>query len=140
MNSPSADDHRIPPIDIRATPVCSVLALMVFINWFICGIVAVFLGGDALDTLPSEEGFVVSSHGVTTEVTESVWVISLTYSYLTIGFTPMLLSMYFMHNLLRNAAPLVRRSAVALSCFPGIAWLLLISCGALSAFRSYMAM
>jgi hypothetical protein len=48
-----------------------------------------YLGGDALKTRPSIDGFVLVSHGrKTPPVSESIWLFSLIYSGLTLMLTP----------------------------------------------------
>jgi hypothetical protein len=60
-----------------------------WINWFLfCGISG-YLGGDALHTLPSKDGFVLTSHGRPTPVSEPVWVCNLFYTGATLLLTPL---------------------------------------------------
>jgi len=49
-----------------------------------------YLGGDAIGILPSQQGFVVKSHGHFATVSESAWVFSLFYSAATLLLTPLL--------------------------------------------------
>jgi hypothetical protein len=65
------------------------LCAIAWINWFLfCGISG-YLGGDALHTLPSKDGFVLTSHGRPTPVSEPVWVCNLFYTGATLLLTPL---------------------------------------------------
>ena len=70
-------------------PVRSILASIAFANWFIFAGVTLCIGGDALRTIPSQQGFVVVSHGRETVVSEGVWLFSLCYTWATLLFTPL---------------------------------------------------
>jgi len=59
-----------------------------WINWFLFFAIGGCLGGDALNTLPSRDGFALNSHGHLTPVSETVWVGSLFYGGATILLTP----------------------------------------------------
>ncbi len=123
----------------RATPVLTTVAAIVFINWFVSAVVVVILGGDALTTLPSEDGFVLSSHGNYTKVSEVVWIFSLVYSYLTVGFTPLILSAFLAYTLLWRVPPLGRWIALVYFCLPAFVWLFFVSRATLYSVQSYMA-
>jgi hypothetical protein len=75
----------------RQAPIRTTAAAVAFVNWFVFFAVSYWwIGGDAIGTTPSTQGFVVTSHGRTTSVTESVWLFSLLYPLATLTLTPML--------------------------------------------------
>src|SRR5437660_9499316 len=68
---------------LKTRPILGTLGILTFLNWFVFFGVGMYLHGDALGTLPSRDGFVLSSHGHHTPVSESVWLFSLIYSRAT---------------------------------------------------------
>jgi hypothetical protein len=69
------------------SPVLATLAAVAFINWFVFIAISICLGGNAIGTLPSQDGFILTSHGRHTAVSEFTWVFSLYYSAATLlGF------------------------------------------------------
>jgi hypothetical protein len=64
------------------------LALLSVLNWFALFGVSMYFHGDAIGTLPSKDGFTVTSHGHHTPVTESEWLFSLFYGGFTLLATP----------------------------------------------------
>ena len=139
MNQSVYAESRFLVTAFRATPVMATVAALAVINWFICGLVAMFIGGDSLGTFPSEAGFVVSSHGIDTRVNEVTWIFSLVYSYLTIGFTPLVISTFCVYHLLWRVPPLGRCIALSFFCLPAIAWLYLVSRDTLHSIHAYLA-
>ena len=83
-------------------PVLGTLALIAFINWFVFFAVSIYLGGDATGTLPSQDGFILTSHGRHTAVSESTWVFSLYYSSATLLLTPGIVSLFVAGVLWKN--------------------------------------
>jgi hypothetical protein len=80
------------------------LCAIAWINWFLfCGISS-YLGGDALHTLPSKDGFVLTSHGRPTPVSEPVWVCNLIYTGVTLLLTPLVFLAAFASGSLRFRA------------------------------------
>ena len=75
---------------LRTSPVLGTLLLISFLNWFVFFGISMYFGGDALGTLPSRDGFVVTSHGHHKAVSESVWRFSLFYSGTTLLVTPLI--------------------------------------------------
>ena len=49
-----------------------VFSVLVLVNWFVSAGVAAKIGGDAIGTRPSIQGFVVEEKGITTAVSERV--------------------------------------------------------------------
>ena len=78
----------------KTSPILGTLALLAFVNWFVFFAVSMYLGGDALDTLPSRDGFAVTSHGHHKPVSESVWLFSLFYSSATLLLSPLILFLF----------------------------------------------
>ena len=74
----------------KKSPIIGTLALLSFINWFVFAGISIYLGGDAMGTIPSKDGFILASHGHHTTVSESVWVFSLFYSGSTLLLTPLI--------------------------------------------------
>jgi hypothetical protein len=70
------------------TPVLGILAVIAFINWFVFMGVSIYLGGDPIGILPSQDGFILKSHGHHTVVSEPTWVFSLYYSAATLLLSP----------------------------------------------------
>ncbi len=107
----------------RTSPVLSVLALIAFINWFVFSGISAHFGGEAIGIVPSFEGFVVTSHGSKTGVTESVWLFSLIYPYCTLMLTPAVFFLYGSRfKFLRSAPALVRWLVRAFLCVWVIGW------------------
>ena len=77
-------------ISFRKTPILGALAMLSFPNWFVFAGISMYLGGDALGILPSRDGFVLTSHGRHTAVSESAWIFSLYYSSGTLLLTPLI--------------------------------------------------
>lgn len=73
---------------VKQSPVLGTFFVLSFLNWFIFFAISMYLHGDALGTIPSRDGFVVTSHGHHTPVSQSVWAFSLFYSAATIMVTP----------------------------------------------------
>ena len=73
---------------VKQSPVLGMLFVLSFLNWFLFFAVSMYLHGDALGTVPSRDGFVVTSHGHHTAVSQSAWVFSLFYSGATVKLTP----------------------------------------------------
>lgn len=73
---------------LNTSPVLGALLLISSLNWFVFFGTSIYLGGDALGTLPSRNGYVVTSHGHQTAVSERVWQFSLFYSGATLLVTP----------------------------------------------------
>jgi hypothetical protein len=71
--------------------IAGTLMAIAFINWFLFFGISSYLGGDALNTLPSRDGFVLTSHGNQTLVSEPVWICDLLYSGATLLLTPLVL-------------------------------------------------
>src|SRR6266850_6237737 len=81
VNEASLKDH----------PIIATLGILAFVNWFMFFGVSMYLHGDALRTLPSRDGFILTSHGNHTPVSESVWLFSLLYSGATLLLTPLMM-------------------------------------------------
>ena len=72
----------------QRAPVRTTLAAVAFVNWFLFFAVTISLGGDAIGTTPSTQGFVVKKGARITRVSERVWVFSLVYPLATLCLTP----------------------------------------------------
>src|SRR5258705_165406 len=75
---------------LKEAPILGILFILSFVNWFLFAAINIYLGGDALGTLPSRDGFVVTSHGHHKAVSESAWIFSLFYSGATVLLTPLI--------------------------------------------------
>jgi hypothetical protein len=64
------------------------LAVAAFVNWFVFFGIDMYLGGEAIGTLPSQQGFILTDHGHHIVVPETKWVFSLYYSAATLLLTP----------------------------------------------------
>ena len=73
---------------LTLSPILRFLFILSVLNWFMFFCTSLYFHGDALNILPSIDGFVVTSHGHRSPVSESVWVFSLFYSGITILITP----------------------------------------------------
>lgn len=88
---PIAPPPQMPADDsdtFRKAPILTGLFLLSFLNWFVFFAVSMWLHGDALGTLPSRDGFIVTSHGRHAAVSEGAWLFSLYYSAATLLVTP----------------------------------------------------
>ena len=74
----------------KTSPLLGALALASYLNWFVFFGISMYFGGDSLGTLPSRDGFIVTSHGHRQAVSESVWLFSLCYSGTTLLLTPLI--------------------------------------------------
>ncbi len=77
----------------KNSPIWGTLASIAFINWFVFAGISIHLGGDAIGTLPSQDGFILTSHGRHTAVSESTWGFSLYYSTATLLLTPAIIAL-----------------------------------------------
>src|SRR5262245_19323565 len=84
--------------DYTKAPVVLALAILAFLNWFVFAGISIYIGGDAIGTLPSTDGFIVESHGQRTVVSEAVWLFSLFYSGGTLLLTPAIWPMFAARN------------------------------------------
>ena len=101
----------------------SVLALAALVNWFVFFGMSVHFGGDAIGVLPSIDGFVVTSHGRKTGVSESVWLFSLIYPYCTLMLGPAILLLFgARHKILHSAAPQKRWLLIVFLCIWAAIW------------------
>jgi hypothetical protein len=73
----------------QRAPVRTILAGIAFVNLCVFFAVSALIGGDASGTSPSQQGFVVTSHGRQTAVTEGVWLFSLCYEMVTATLSPL---------------------------------------------------
>jgi hypothetical protein len=65
------------------------LLIFIILNWAVCGCTSYMVGGDAIGTMPSAQGYVVKTQGHFTTVSESVWYFSLVYPATTFLLTPL---------------------------------------------------
>jgi hypothetical protein len=79
----------------KDTPILLSLLLITFVNWFVFAGISMYLGGEAVGILPSTDGFMVTSHGHRTVVSEPVWVFSLFYSTATLLLSPLIVLLFF---------------------------------------------
>ncbi len=82
-----------------------VLMYGVVINWFVFFAVTLWIGGDAIGTTPSTQGFVVTSHGRTTAVSEGVWKFALYYPLATLTLSPAIILLISASELHRVPRP-----------------------------------
>jgi hypothetical protein len=73
---------------VKVSPVLGTLLAISMLNWLVFFGVSIHQGGVALGTLPTRDGFIVTSHGRHTVVSESTWKFSLYYSGATLLLTP----------------------------------------------------
>src|SRR5258708_7475878 len=85
----------------RHAPVRFVLVAIAFVNWFAFAAVHVSIGGDAIGTTPSQQGFIVISHSRVTVVTQGVWLFSLCYGLATLTLTPLFFLLFAASQLYR---------------------------------------
>jgi hypothetical protein len=85
---PASLDPPTPPDTVKVSPVLGTLLVMSVLNWGAFAGVSIYLGGDALGTLPSHDGFIVNSHGHHKVVSEPAWKFSLYYSGASLLLTP----------------------------------------------------
>jgi hypothetical protein len=64
------------------------LVKVIAVNWVLCFGVTWYLGGSALGTFPSKDGFVLDNNGKHAVVSESVWLFSLFYTGISILVVP----------------------------------------------------
>jgi hypothetical protein len=64
------------------------LFLVFFLNWFVFFGTTVWIGGTALGTTPSKEGFVIKEKGRRKPVSEGLWLFSLVYPAATLTLSP----------------------------------------------------
>lgn len=76
---------------LKAHPILGIIGIVVFLNWFVSAFLNAILGGDALGTFPSKDGFMLNSHGHHTSVSEPLWLFSLYYAGATVTLTPIIL-------------------------------------------------
>src|SRR5580704_1984935 len=79
----------------RKHPIACACLMVAFFNWFLFTGICAYLGGDATNTRPSVNGFILKSHGHHTPVSESVWLFSLIDSGLTLLLTPLVFLIAF---------------------------------------------
>jgi hypothetical protein len=106
---------------LKTSPVLGTLFLISFLNWFVFFGVSMYFGGDALGTLPSKDGFVVTSHGHHKVVSPSVWQFSLFYSGATLLGTP-LIWLAFAARQFAGRAKQVKRWKALLICAFIVVW------------------
>jgi len=140
MDEATSKKPRTGGIDYRATPKFTAVALFLVINWFVFFNVSIYLGGDAFGTLPHKAGFVLESHGDTTKVSEGVWFFSLCYSFLTLGFTHLIVFIFLAYNFFRDYLPLARWLIIVNCCIPGSVFLFLVARELYFSLHSYFAM
>jgi hypothetical protein len=75
-------------LGLEEMPIHGALLILSWFNWFVYMAFNLYWGGDAAGTLPSRDGFILTSHGHHTTVSETVWVISLFYGAATLLGTP----------------------------------------------------
>jgi hypothetical protein len=90
MRQPVPSAASLNDFNPKASPIIGTLLIIAFVNWFVFFGISMYLGGDALGILPSKDGFVVTSHGRHTAVSESAWVFSLFYSSATLLLSPLI--------------------------------------------------
>jgi hypothetical protein len=99
-------------------PIRLTLTAGVVLNWFVFFYVSASIGGDAIGTTPSTQGFVVTEHGLRTHVTAPIWLFSLFYSLATLLLSPLLFVL-----LIASFAPRrTRRSPYALMILLFMPW------------------
>jgi hypothetical protein len=70
-------------------PVRFTLLICIICNWFVWGIISLCIGGDAIGTMPSAQGYLLRSNGKFRAVSKGIWVFSLSYSTATLLITPL---------------------------------------------------
>lgn len=85
----------------RDAPVRTILTVIAGVNWFVFFNLTIYLGGDAIGTTPSQQGFIVTTHGRETAVTEGVWLFSLYYPLATLTLSPFVVFLLALSQLFR---------------------------------------
>jgi hypothetical protein len=80
--------------NLKDSPIVGGLVIIVAVNWFLFFGISMYLGGDAVGTFPSKDGFIVISHGRHTVVSEQAWVFSLFYSAATLLLSPLVVLLF----------------------------------------------
>jgi hypothetical protein len=88
MTEPATPPESSAGISLKGKPILGALVLIAFVNWFVFFGISMYLGGNATGVLPSQEGYVLKSHGNRRTVSESTWVFSLFYSTASLLGTP----------------------------------------------------
>lgn len=91
-----------PGFGLKDMPIHGTLAILSWFNWFVYMAFSLYWGGDAIGILPSQDGFILKSHGHHTTVSETVWVISLFYGAATLLGTPAIWISFFVRGFLKH--------------------------------------
>ena len=88
----------------RARYLWFALLALGFLNFLVFFVVAVSIGGDAVNGFRSDGHFFLSSHGKLTEVSESVWLYSRAHAYSLMITHPLAILAAFMLNRTKGAS------------------------------------
>ena len=107
----------------QKSPALFILVLVAYVNWFALAAISGHYRGDSIGVRPSIDGFVVTSHGLRTGVTESHWVFLLIYPYCTFMLTPAIVVAFLSRqNVLQRAPVVLRRFVLGFLCIWAIGW------------------
>jgi hypothetical protein len=123
-------------------------ALLALANWLLCSVISEFLGGTPFGTDPSVGSFHLLNKGVRTPVSETVWLWSLYYSWLShllavVGIWGVAFYMGRIDPTSNSDDAIMKTSwlkvsLLLLSAF-GAVWWILICFNAVDAFRGYLS-
>jgi hypothetical protein len=85
---PLEDSAAKSNLGLEEMPLHGALLILSWFNWFVFAAFSIYWGGDAIGTLPSRDGFILTSHGHHTNVSKTVWVLNLFYGAATFLGTP----------------------------------------------------
>jgi hypothetical protein len=101
--------------------------------------VSLTIGGDSIGTLPSKQGFVVTSHGNETVVSERTWLFCLFYPAATLSLSPLLIVPFFATEVSFSNRR-ARYFAIGLACLWYLLWFWSILSAAIDSWIDYVNM
>ncbi|HZN67908.1 MAG TPA: hypothetical protein VFB66_21665 [Tepidisphaeraceae bacterium] len=145
MSTPATADHNAPsspPAKQTIGCVPATFVVVFFLNWLVFFATSVWIGGTALGTTPSKDGFVVEEKGRKTPVSEGVWLFSLAYPAATLTLSPAVMIGVGMWTIWkgRSFAHLSRRARffiVAFLLFWAAGWYMAVSRDALHSYNDW---
>jgi hypothetical protein len=99
------------------------LLICLILNWALYASFSLAIGGDAFNTTPSTQGYVVVDHGRCTTVTKAIWHLSLFYTAATLLMMPLVLA-FLVSSLIRGMLQKrsLYRRAIYLLCVLVLPW------------------
>jgi hypothetical protein len=99
------------------SPVCVFVCILLGAKWVVFVAISIAIGGDSIGVLPTEQGFVVESHGRETAVSEATWLFSLYYPLATLTLTPLFFLLLMLTRAWKPAHGESRRVRIAVVVF-----------------------